>query len=901
MQLITRQAHINELTRPALCKLLPVRDYLDNVMVRTNGAFVAGYRLNGINSYYHSDAGRNRAKESLEALVRALPEQSMRMQFRFEVVEGTGDLGERYQRMLTNPDPTVTAIDRTRLAHWASKDEQGYFLRHILHAYFVWDPRVHRLATSPDSTPWQRWSALSGTGVGFSLSVDKCIQRARRDHDDLVAEFESILSGVEQTLAATGMGPLRLNADEMFVELKRSMDPLSADAAPLRRPEHQLKYASARAQATNTAIEFENESCLEIGGLLYSFVSLKDLPDATFPGMLRQLLVLDFPVSVAVDVTIPDQARKIDYYKGRLRRMQAAQRDVNGGYRINVDAQVAQAQLIETLQNLVSSSLKTSQLSLVVAVRTSERAVSRRDLDEQQRVLADRRNRVLHALGRMNGARGHLESLAKRRLWVAGLPGCAEDTRREMDCLSPHAADLLPVETPWHGTPNTPLVLLETPYRQLLPFSLFDSSLPNANVLITAGSGGGKTFLAQLLLLQAARIRPLISILERGDSYRPLVDLMGGRSIDVDLEGRETLNPWDLAEGQTEPSRDKVAFLMNLTKHMIGLSRAEDTSLVDTVLSDAIDRTYRRCRARYSQPTPTYLDLLEELQHWRDPQSVQQLEDTAKITSTKLREWTGESGVYAKLFDRPTTMRTNSDWLFFNVEHLSSDPKLEIAMSMVIAHAMSERASGKTGQPNITVLDECWSLLASPVLAPEVVQLFRTARKRNASVWGISQSLEDFVGTRTNPRPHGATIVANVGTKIVGQQPGDVTPLIEHLGLNETAVNEVKRFAAPKKGRFAEALLVLGEKADTTQTVRVVPTPIEYWICTTFPRERLFRAHALAQRSYRPLIDIFTQLATRFPSGLADVPELPEEIAQAFEMPRAKPEALAAAGARRRE
>ena len=60
-------------------------------------------------------------------------------------------------------------------------------------------------------------------------------------------------------------------------------------------------------------------------------------------------------------------------------------------------------------------------------------------------------------------------------------------------------------------------------------------------------------------------------------------------------------------------------------------------------------------------------------------------------------------------------------------------------MSMLIANAMAERASGRSGQPSITVLDECWSLLDSPVLAPEVVQLFRTARKRNSSVWGISR------------------------------------------------------------------------------------------------------------------------------------------------------------------
>jgi type IV secretory pathway VirB4 component len=95
-----------------------------------------------------------------------------------------------------------------------------------------------------------------------------------------------------------------------------------------------------------------------------------------------------------------------------------------------------------------------------------------------------------------------------------------------------------------------------------------------------------------------ARAKPMISILERGDSYRPLVELMGGRCIDIDLEGRVTLNPWDLAPGTTTPGKDKVAFLKNLTRHMIGDSPHSDTALLDNLLSEAIGRTYKRCAIR---------------------------------------------------------------------------------------------------------------------------------------------------------------------------------------------------------------------------------------------------------------------------------------------------------------
>jgi hypothetical protein len=263
------------------------------------------------------------------------------------------------------------------------------------------------------------------------------------------------------------------------------------------------------------------------------------------------------------------------------------------------------------------------------------------------------------------------------------------------------------------------------------------------------------------------------------------------------------------------------------------------------------------------------------------------------LAAVALRQWTGEKGVYSKLFDRHTTIRTDANWLFFNIEGLSADSRLETAMSMLIAQAMSERASGKSGQPSITVLDECWALLESPVLADCVVQLFRTARKRGASVWGISQTLEDFVGTKQRPKEHGAGILRNASVKVIGQQPGDVSPLVEHLALNEVALSEVKRFSTPRKGRSAEVLLVLGEKSETTQTVRLVPTPVDYWVATTYPRERAYRTYflSLERNRQRPLINLYRELGDRFPHGLADVDVLPEEASGAIQ----------AANARRRE
>src|SRR6516164_10247460 len=88
--------HEKKLDDPSVAELLPVRDYLDGLMVRTNGSLVAGYCLHGLNSYFASDEERDRNKVMLGALLKSIPEQSMRVQVRYEVVEDVGSLLEVY-------------------------------------------------------------------------------------------------------------------------------------------------------------------------------------------------------------------------------------------------------------------------------------------------------------------------------------------------------------------------------------------------------------------------------------------------------------------------------------------------------------------------------------------------------------------------------------------------------------------------------------------------------------------------------------------------------------------------------------------------------------------------------------------------------------------------------------
>jgi hypothetical protein len=864
---VTRDDHEKSLDGPALCEQLPVRDYLNNIMVRCDGALVAGYELRGITSYFASDEERDRGKIMLGALLKSIPEQSMRMQVRYEVIEDLGNLLEVYTAQGRPSHDIGGRLDAARIHAWRAKAGAGHFLRPLLHLYLIWDPELHHRVTGKSAR----------RNLSLSLSAKAAIERSRRQHEEFLAEFESLLVGVEATMQAAEMGARRLSDQELFLECKRALNPLDPDARPYIPGEKHLAYRSARQQLSNVSLVDETDAYLNVSGLLYSLVSLKELPDATFPGILRELIALDFPLTATVQLTIPDQTRVLKGYRTRLRKMQAAQRDTHGGLRVNVEAQVAESQLFKVQQEIIASSLKSVKLSLVIATRTSKPAITRGEFEESERLINNRRQQLLYAVARMNGARAITETLAKRRLFFSSLPGMADADKREQDMLTTNAADFLPVETPWQGTPRSPLFLLETPYRQLVPFSPFDPSMSDANMLIMAKSGGGKTFMVQQLLSMAARANPLVSIIERGDSYRPLVEIMGGRMITMSLDANQTINPWDLPKGEKQPARDQIAFLKNLTRHMLGEHPGEDADLLDNLLTEAILRTYKRAAIRPSNPIPTFGDLRDELSQWRDEEKNQRVMEEAHLAAIKLRSWSGEKGIYSRLFDHATTISLDNPWLFFNVEQLADDPRLETAMSLLIAHAMAQRASGRTGQPSITVLDECWFLLDSPVLAPEIVQLFRTARKRNASVWGISQTAEDFVGSESRPRVHGAGIVKNSSTKIVGPQPGDMTALREHLHLNATALHQVRHFSAPRKGHSADALIVIGEKAETTHTIRMVPTPLDYWIATTYPRERLYRSWWLSRHPGVPLIEAYQELARMFPAGLAEVDTLPEE------------------------
>jgi len=105
-----------------------------------------------------------------------------------------------------------------------------------------------------------------------------------------------------------------------------------------------------------------------------------------------------------------------------------------------------------------------------------------------------------------------------------------------------------------------------------------------------------------------------------------------------------------------------------------------------------------------------------------------------------------------------------------------------------------------------------------------VVQLYRTARKRNGAVWGVSQAIEDFTGTTQAPNAFGAAILKNTTIKIIGadRKPGRAARV---PAPDETTLNEIKNSATRRRAGRATSSWSLG-RSETTHTLRVVFRPL---------------------------------------------------------------------------
>jgi conjugal transfer ATP-binding protein TraC len=124
----------------------------------------------------------------------------------------------------------------------------------------------------------------------------------------------------------------------------------------------------------------------------------------------------------------------------------------------------------------------------------------------------------------------------------------------------------------------------------------FDESLENANMVIFAKSGAGKSYFTKLIALRNLLRDVDFLVIDPEDEYRAVCDAVGGQYLRLASTSDQHLNPFDLppqaSSDERDPLAEQVAALVGLLQIMLA-DRAASLSTDERALLDrAIYATY---------------------------------------------------------------------------------------------------------------------------------------------------------------------------------------------------------------------------------------------------------------------------------------------------------------------
>lgn len=570
-----------------------------------------------------------------------------------------------------------------------------------------------------------------------------------------------------------------------------------------------------------------------VGSTFFRLLSLKTLPDQTYACMASILRSLPFKSRLFVTIHVPDQQKEIESLQTQRRIAYSMVVGKKSG--VSDIESAAKFQDLETLlEQMIGQGQKVFHVSTTVLLQSENELL----LDEQV-------DFVLAKFREMGGAEALTETLAAFEVFSqVALPN-ARSKERAKKVKTANLCDLIPLYGPWPGH-NKPSILLKSRAGNLVGFDFFDSSLANANQLISGGSGSGKSFMTNLLLLQMLKENPKVFFVDIGGSYKKLTENLDGQYVDFSTDAGLSINPFDLLPGEATPSSQKIKFILGLVELMTkedGNTRLP--KLVRSQIEEAIQKVYR------DKEKPKISDLRNILLKNDDPD----LHKYGKILSS----WCGDT-VFGKFIDRDTTVSMQKDIIAFDLKSLDAFPDLQGICLYMITDLVWREVQKDRSRMKFLVFDECWRLLKDPAGILFIEEVFRTFRKYFASVIAISQDLLDFLNS-----PISSALLPNCSVKwILMQNQSDFSKMKEALGLNENEVSLIQSLRQ-EKGEYSEAFLLAGTDRRTVAVIE--PTHLELWIATTDPRDLSLIEKTKLENPHLPQLEVLKHLSEKYPKG----------------------------------
>jgi len=306
---------------------------------------------------------------------------------------------------------------------------------------------------------------------------------------------------------------------------------------------------------------------------------------------------------------------------------------------------------------------------------------------------------------------------------------------------------------------------VNTHNNSLILFDRFRSE--NANMCVFAKSGWWKSFAVKLEILRSLMMGIDVVVIDPENEYRALVDTVGGAYLDVSLNSRERINPFDLPlsmkDKDTQPGdllRDAIVNLLGLMNLMLGKLNGNESSIMEK----AIIVTYNLKGITLEDDDITG----KEIPTMRDLYSILETMDGAKDLCQRLEKYT--TGIFSGVFSELTNISLSEGLQVFSVRDLD-DILRPTAMYIILSYIWNRvRSSNKK---RLLIIDEAWNVMQHEDSAKFLFGLVKRARKYNLWVTTITQDVEDFLGSG-----YGKPIVTNSSIQLLlKQSPASIDAL----------------------------------------------------------------------------------------------------------------------------
>lgn len=464
----------------------------------------------------------------------------------------------------------------------------------------------------------------------------------------------------------------------------------------------------------------------------------------------------------------------------------------------------------------------------------------------------------LKRLGRIcNNSRIIPETIASWKYWIAMLPFWGRDTDmyRHFHVSTTQLCCLLPLTGHLERLEHENLsMLLETANAAVFNYNPMDNlRLNNYNTLICGGSGTGKSFLAGSILLNMKLKKARVICIDIGASYKSLCEAFNGEYITMDATSKsQTLNPLARPkDGNLAAARANVIRWLEVALLDNHGSFSKD---VQSDLDNAISQLYSKFSNSGNLLEPTLSDLRQLLVNFDNP-AMQNL--------AKRLEMYCIGGQHGALFDGQTKINLDNPFIVFDLTSVKDHPDLGPLTLMSVMSNVQRMASNYPKEAKCLLLDEAWALLNTEAGAKFVIEAFKTYRKLNVAILGISQEVADWTGG------HLRGVVANVSTYFVLTQAnsGTLEEAAEIVGFNPTEV-AIAGSLRKEKGKYSQALFIQRCQGGKFSTVLVNrTTPLQYALMTTDGRDKV-QIQQIMEEEQCSNLEARLIFAERFPSGV---------------------------------